>query len=595
MERSLLWFVFTIGWACWLSGFLLTRRRRLGTAGIAEALPRPYLAAAIGLPLLLFLATLPSRPPLFAPGHDLGNGFLLGGIGALLSGLVLIQGSLSVPGERSLHRTAATVASPFALGVALTAAPLLLPSDTLQIALLGVGIGWLSVTVVLLLGLIQNRKEDQERPELLPMIAGVGFVALLCATTTLGDDHGKVTFIATSTEVSWAVIGLVFAAGIPFFLLLSTLPETLIFARNRANSWLSPLQQMQGRMLRTGFALLGMAILGRLLSQRVADATLQVDTPKGPFGSLLSLIAGPSRLFHLIGIGLIIGLIVWWVSAAWMRQDQEGENTGAGWQNGALGILVVLVGTMVAYQILAGFGIGLMLLGVWSMIGLGLLRAQEPAAREAAKQTDNTATRVALQLVRLGIFGAMLALYRLYTTQFEGDMPRLAYTDQYAVCGFLAGVALPLLLGGFLLRSRADTPTSPLAQLFRLCVTGALLLSIPSYLLLLWGQKCVIALLIGLALTVVEIGQSSSGDILKEMLGKLIPALMALGIGLALNEWADRILPMADWTRVQKEHVLIQLVGILIVLVLAADYGGRLAAWRKGPKVPGVAPKGAAQ
>src|SRR5579871_5152848 len=127
MERSLLWFVFAIGWACWLSGFLLTRRRRLGTAGVEGALPRPYLATAIGLPLLIFLATLPSQPPLFAPGHDLGNGFLLGGIGALLSGLVLIQGSLSVPGERSLPRAAATVASPFALGVALTAAPLLFP------------------------------------------------------------------------------------------------------------------------------------------------------------------------------------------------------------------------------------------------------------------------------------------------------------------------------------------------------------------------------------------------------------------------------------------------------------------------------------
>ncbi len=220
MERSLVWSALSIGIVCWLAAFAFTRTKRFGLAGIGAALPPAFLAIAAGLPVLVFIITLPIHGKYFAPGHDLGNGFLLGAAGALLSTMLLIQNLLAGAGERSHVRSAAATACPFGLAVSCTAAPLLLHCDTLYIALLGVAIGWLATTGILLLGLMHGRRgNDAARPEPAAMLAGATFVALLCATVALGDFHGSVTFIKSSTSISWGVLALATAATMPLLAL----------------------------------------------------------------------------------------------------------------------------------------------------------------------------------------------------------------------------------------------------------------------------------------------------------------------------------------------------------------------------------------
>src|SRR5690348_2817729 len=128
MERSLLWSAFVIGWAGWLYGLLVTRPRRSGASLLLPELSRPFLLMAIALPILVFLITLPQRPP-FSAGHGFGNGFLFGGFGALLAGWVVARAlaSLDAGSDSALQapRAAAAVASPYAMALVAVTIPLL--------------------------------------------------------------------------------------------------------------------------------------------------------------------------------------------------------------------------------------------------------------------------------------------------------------------------------------------------------------------------------------------------------------------------------------------------------------------------------------
>ena len=124
MERGLLWSVFTLGWVGWLCGLLLARVRRGEQAGAGVGIPRPYLVTAVCVPILIFLATLPVHPPLFAAGQGFGRGFLLGGLGALLAIGSLLRACDNPAAENRTARGAA-VAGLYALALVVAVAPLL--------------------------------------------------------------------------------------------------------------------------------------------------------------------------------------------------------------------------------------------------------------------------------------------------------------------------------------------------------------------------------------------------------------------------------------------------------------------------------------
>ena len=100
------------------------------------------------------------------------------------------------------------------------------------------------------------------------------------------------------------------------------------------------------------------------------------------------------------------------------------------------------------------------------------------------------------------------------------------------------------------------------------------------------------AFLVALAITAAGIGSPSDAgsSTLAGGIRKLFPAIYALGLTLALCEWSHYVLDTEDWTRVQKERVIVQIVGAAILLVLGMDYGPRIAARIKRDRNSGSTP-----
>lgn len=592
MERGLLWGVFAMGWVSWLLGLAVARARQTGTVRSVADLPRLYLSAAIVLPLVLFIATLPSHGKFFAAGQGLGKGFLLGSVCALLAAAIPL-----LAGESGDHRRriGATVAGPCGMGLVAAVTPLLMIRSSLLDTLMGAAIGWFCVALIVLLGMLQKNGEA-ERAGVLSLVTGTGFAILTCSVAALGEMRGKVDLTATN-EVSWSVLGMVFAAGVPLALLLSgVLNAGLTFAFGRmpgmggvaraGGSLLSdPLSRSTAlRLWRLVLAAIVLLTLGKLLAGRVVDAD----------DSKLAL-----HIFQIMAMGLFGGAAAWWVAASARRQENAnpGNSAAIAWQNNAVAAGLLVAGVMVAFQMLAGFGVGLLLIGAWTAIALAVVFAQEPDTLESGVPSTDTPA-VAANLLRLGTMGLVLLLYRVFSSRFETELRGVNLTDQYAALGLLLGAALPALLTGFLLRPFQETTTAG-ARIARLGVAAAIVLAVPALVLILWGAKCALALMLGLAFACVLLPAAAMpGAVGKESLPsalRLLPALFALGVCLALAQWTAHVLPFSELTRADKEHLTLKLMVVMAVLILIADYSGRIAGWRRktGPGATTLPTEGA--
>lgn len=575
MERSLLWSVFAIGLISWLAGLASAMARQAGTSESRQALPRPYLLVGFLLPFVVFVATLPSHGPLFAEGQGFGKGFLLGGLCAMLAALVPLMAG-SVEGRK---RIGAVVAAPCGLGLVATVVPLLMIRASLLDTLLGVAIGWFCGTVVLLMGAKRNGSSS-ESSATLSLVGGTGFTALLCGVAALGDMRGQMDLTATAT-VSWSVLGMVFAAGVPLALLLSGVLNSglgFVFGRlpgtaglMRGGESVLPDASSRNNAIRLWRVVLAsgiLLVLGKLLSARVVDDE----------NLKLSL-----HLFQVMLMGLFGGAAVWWVTGSARRLERETPaNAGAiAWQNNGVAALLLSAGIMVAYQMLAGFGVGLLLIGAWLAVSLSVVFAQEPDNAG----TDSTASdtpAVATNLLRFGLMSVALLLYRVFSARFESELRGVSLTDQYAAFGMLLGALLPALLTGFLLRP-CTPETHPVARIARLCLVGGLMLSAPALVLILWGTKCALALMLGLALGVAVLPSTSGVSDEETSPGmRLLPALLALGVCLALTQWTHHLLPLTQLTRANKEMLTVKIVVVMAALVLIADYSGRVNGWLRG-------------
>ena len=213
MERTILWSVMVLGWVSWLYGGLITHSGRAGKMPILERIPRSYLGIAFALPILVWLVTLPGKAPYFAEGHGLGNGFLLGALGALLSGGVLLRATSPLASHldtrlQSLSATAA-LTSPFALALALVPIPLLWMRSTLADSLMGIAIGWLALSTLLLFGNGESEElaeTGEKQPQSTTLSAlfmtGTGFAIALCALTLLGEYRGAIALTTSAKTLT---------------------------------------------------------------------------------------------------------------------------------------------------------------------------------------------------------------------------------------------------------------------------------------------------------------------------------------------------------------------------------------------------------
>ncbi len=575
MERMAYFTALATGLAGLICGLLLAKRR-----GAAAGVARSQWLFVAGLPLLVFAATLPSRPP-FESGHGFGSGFLLGGLGAALAAWLVLRAEARDESRSGGMASTLALISPQSVGLIVSVSPLLWLRQNLLDTLLGVAIGWLCSSLPLLgapgVGIRVSETPSQAEEsdaDSLPLLAGIGFVATLCALFALGEMRGSAAIFHSTQRVSWNVVGAILAAGVPFALLLCALPDTLFL---RIGSRL-PVD-------RSLASLSGAAVKPENAGNSAASVL------RGSFGLTLFLCLTIFLSQRIMPQGMIWRLALAGVATAGLSLIAAGkaarshENSPAVSQHHALGLLIFAAGGMLSYQWLQGYGVGIWLLSVWLIVGYVLVRALE--SERPAFALHDTAQR----FLNLALFGVVLLLYRVTQSRFSEDIASANLTDQYALFGLLVGAFTPAFLSG-LLSGRGEN------RLFRLLPVGLLTLAIPGVALLLYGAKCALALLIGAALSFGLFLASSShnqddANAVQNPKFKIQNSLFALALALALAQWSGRALDYTLLAKAQKVHLLEAIGAAAVVLILLSDYGGKFRSWREN-RDGGAGGKGAA-
>ena len=469
---------------------------------------------------------------------------MMGGAMAVFIGW-LIETAARLP-DPSRHRIA--LASSFALALVPSGAALLWMRMTEIDVLAGVAIGCFSGSMILIIGALSSPEADRPTPVLLA--SATGFAITVAAITALGIYRRSVPLEANTGRIPWAGMGQIFAALVPFALLVAEL----------ASAWLRRIPWKRFPLDVCGRIVIAAAIwlvVSRLLSVRLT---------------------GQSATFILAALGLAIGLGGWWL----LTPEQGGEPESAAaavinhWWRGGLSVLAILGAYMTAYQSSAGFGIGIVLLAAW--IAVGLAGSGSSAENLPVESEGRIPSRLLLpyRLNRLLSIAVILLLYRLFTSRFADYFSRVHLIDHYAFFGFLVGAIVPVGLAGFLIGNPKSQP-SVVGRLIRLAVSAVVLLMVPTIILIVWGAKCALALFIGLAFSAIisEAAPAVAKARLELERAMLLVPLLGMAAALGLTQWTDRALHFALLSRAEKIHTLLWLAVILAAIVIATDYGGR--------------------
>jgi hypothetical protein len=479
--------------------------------------------AALTTPLLGFLVTLPTEGNFFSPGQDLGRGFLLGGVAALLAAAVSIRARRAGGIEASIGLAAAAAAT----------AVLTLRGSVID-GLSGVAIGWF-VTTFPLVRIVSARftPVDTNGGPAATLAAGAGFAAAVCATAALGIWRDPLT--PEIDRGTWTAIVLAYVALSAVLLLgCRLLLPAGSAARRTAAGRFAP-----------GYAAAACFVALSVAAVRV-----------------LTLKVGPEpRLFYLAVLGMLA-----WLIAAWLIADSQERDSPRNPRSLAAGLpplatLVVAAGFMAAFQLLRGLGAGMFVLSLW------LCSAALP----------RRSSRVVVADVGLLLFATVLLLDRAFAARYADDMSGVTLTDQYALFGLLVGALTPGLLAAMVGRCRADGASGVLS----LVLGGTLTLGIPAVLLLLFGGKCALALLIGLALGGAQTFRTDRGDAGPGMAPgeSTLPGLFAIACALALFQFTGHLLPLTEMTRLHKA----ELTGVLVLCVALVLAGSDVVAARRRP------------
>ncbi len=106
-------------------------------------------------------------------------------------------------------------------------------------------------------------------------------------------------------------------------------------------------------------------------------------------------------------------------------------------------------------------------------------------------------------------------------------------------------------------------------------LAGALCLAAPGVILVLFGAKCALALLAGLALgSVPPFMVRRGGQVTANVTTLLLPGLLAVAMALALAQFSGRVVPLGDLTRAGKIKVVSGAAAVVAVLLVASELGG---------------------
>ena len=567
MERNLLWAAFAIGAAGWLCALLLTKPR--AESSDKPGIPRLILYAAVALILVGHLVSMPSTPP-FARGHGWGMGWLIGGIASLLAAWVTLRHR---EGENPIADAAAHSA-PFFLALPAAVIPLLFMRTTVIDTILGIALGWLAIS--LLLSTLNSQHST--------LLSGAAFAVTLSGTMALAVFRGAGIY----QEFRWGAAAAVMASGIPLLIFLSALPQSLYAALGLRLPFAGAIARSGGDALKTEAA--------RESAARGIRVILSALLLLG-LAYLVSLKVVEQRaILTAAAIGIVAALTAWWLLRdgveEWRSRGEEEtgrrEDAGMGGRGDAhhgmnsvaiperpnartperpdyhtpshspLAVLVILAGIMVAYQLLAGFGVGIAVLAAWLVGGVAL--SGSPAARPLAAALA---------------FGTVFVLYRVAVERFSDEMRGVSVTDHYALFGFVFGLLAPSLL------SRLAPESADWKALNRLFVIGLLILAAPAGIVLVWGQKTLITFLFGLALAAAS---ALSG--IQAFRRSGVQALIAMAMAAAVAQWTHVALPLAALPRTDKLKILAWGVGIAVILLIATDLFSRIKSRGQSPAQP---------
>ena len=409
MERYLLGSALLLGIVGWLCGLLLPTGDRRGAGNVGPTRPPlPWLVAG-GLPVLVFLATLPTGGPLFSAGQGWGRGFLVGGVLSLLA-VWTLRRSTAPGGDAALR-----VQTPCALGLVAVSVSLLFlrAGGGIVDALVGVAMGWLTV-VLTLLALGAAGEEDAPAT-----VVGTGFAVTLCAVAVLGVYRGAL--LSGAPKGLWSAAGVAFGAGVPFTLLLGALAA-----------------RASGDFRQSAAALRTPGALGL----RLAASSLLV----AGLGVLLAIqVLHESKMVLVVLGGLALGPIALWVLRSAAQADEDAPAATFPFIGlPPLALVLMASGFMAAYQLLQGFGVGVLLLCAWLSAAALLASPTSRGERDTAPPLSATVPR----LIALLLFGVVLLVYRVFATRWSDLLRGVTLTDHYAFFGLLVGAALPGMIAG---------------------------------------------------------------------------------------------------------------------------------------------------
>ncbi|MDQ7858160.1 MAG: hypothetical protein QN174_10025 [Armatimonadota bacterium] len=519
MDRSLLPGVLALAAAGWACGALLARGG--GPPSPRRALPTAVAVAALAL---IAVATLPGRA-VWKDAEAWGPGAVAGGIAALLAGWP----ALGTP-RHGLGRAGAVVSALFpATGAA--AALLWLRPGTAD-AMAGAAAGWVLATALLALALDRPRDPTSGSDGTALLAAGTGFAVTVFAAMAMGGYRDA----AASADFRWTAAILLIAAAVPVLALLAALP-----ASSRGRS-----------VVRAVAASALLAALAALVGDRV--------------------LAQP-RFAQVALVGAATPLLAWWLHAegAVTPDDRGGVPLHA-----ALAALVVLAGTVAAFYLLIGYGVGAMLVAAWlpATVLVASVRDEragdERAGDERAGDQRSGADAAGRAVTTLLTFGAVVLLYRLYLERFQGQLSGAVLTDHFAIFSLIAGAVSPALLAGAL--APRDGRTSPARALVRLFFALVLALALPAMLLALWGPRAAIGLLAGLMVGIVMAP------------GNVAAAVAALVVAVPLLQWSPAALAVSGLPRAEKVRFVLWIAGIALAALVATDIGARLITLGRGTR-----------
>ncbi|BCM92912.1 hypothetical protein IAD21_04796 [Abditibacteriota bacterium] len=537
MEHKMLWGAFAVGCAGWLCLLLLAPRGAKPTSSGSSSHKTegsPFEWLGLALPILVWLATLPTKAP-FSAGQGWGRGFLLGGLIAFISSFIVLRTSRASRNGRHLAATSLFGA------LIVACVPLLWMRHAVIEALLGASLGWCVVSLVWLCA-PQSQGGSPEKgatpSAALGLLNGSAFATVLCSVAALGvyRDFG-VPDIARGTHSAVAVV---LAASIGLALLVGMLLNEA--SRDERN----PTDSLP-RLFQTITILLCLIVplgLGFLMATRVLDDI---------------------KLVYCLGIGAVLSLLGW--GLLWDAAHRDQERPSQPMTMPPVAILIALCAFMLAYSFLQGFGVGLMLLAAWP---ISLLLWPTPSQTSEPNSPVSVRFDVAQTASLLGTFLAILLVSRVFATRYRADLRAISLVDQFALFGFLAGALAPTWLASLWFKGKAAL-FHQTASLLQFAGIGILTLLLPSALLAIWGIKVIPAFFAGMALAAVGWGGAANAPA-----RACATAVFAQSLALVITQWTLRFLPLAEASRAQRMHFLLWGLGGGVVLILVVDIVARL-------------------